>query len=91
MLSESATVAPLSPVPVGVCDSFDCEFERGMLRRERFLVGSPADGAPSSPAAEDLDAFRGGSSADAGPLDDDRGGGTTVLAAVDALATGTAC
>jgi hypothetical protein len=76
MLSESATVAPLNPVPVGVCASFDCEFERGMLRRDRFFLGSPVGAAPLSPASE---------LADAGPFDDDRG--TTMLTAGDARAT----
>lgn len=45
MLSESAAVTPLRPV-LGVCASFDCEPDRGTLRRERFC---PSLAKPLSP------------------------------------------
>lgn len=83
MLSESATVAPLSPVPVGVCSSFDCELERGILRKDRFFLGSPSGCVDAVPSADsvDLEGVCCGSSADAGPREEDRGGGTMVFGA----------
>jgi hypothetical protein len=81
MLSESATVAPLSPVPVGVCSSFDCELERGMLRKDRFFFGSPVGTAAPSSAGSVLDGVLRTSSVD-GPRDDDGGGITVVVGSV---------
>ena len=66
MLSESATVAPLSPVPVGVCSSFDCDDERGMLRKVRFFLSPSAVVALSLPWV-DLEPFLCRSSVDDGP------------------------
>jgi hypothetical protein len=77
MLSESATVAPLSPVPVGVCSSFDCDDERGMLRNDRFCF-SPSGAAALAPC-EDLDPFLVRSSVEGVPREEDRGGGTMAL------------
>lgn len=55
MLSESPAVAPLRFVPVGVDSSlFDCEADRGMLRNERFFLGSPS--APIAPSVVFFDA-----------------------------------
>jgi hypothetical protein len=78
MLSESATVAPLSPVPVGVCSSFDCDDERGMLRNDRFCL-SPSGAAALAPPCVDLEPFLSRSSVDGGPREEDRGGGTMEL------------
>jgi hypothetical protein len=85
MLSESATVAPLRPVPVGVASSlFVCEDERGMLRNDRFFLGSPSVAETLSPCV-DLEAVLRRSSVDGGPRDDDRGGGIMALELGEAL------
>lgn len=85
MLSESATVAPLSPVPVGVCSSLDCDDERGILRNDRFCLSSSWTAALAPPCV-DLEPFLIRSSVDGGPREEERGGGTMALELGVALA-----
>lgn len=84
MLSESAAVAPLRPVPVGVDSSlllllllFDCDDEWGMFKKVRFLSGPAAP----SPCCDVFEAVLRRSSVDGGPRDDERGGG--IMAALE--------
>ena len=77
MLSdESATVAPLRPVPVGVASSFVCDDERGIFRNDRFFFGSPSAVVEPSPPCVDREPVLRASSDDGLPWEDGCGGGS---------------
>jgi hypothetical protein len=80
MLSESATVAPLKPVPVGVVSSCVFDERPGMLSSDRFFLGWPSGGRELSAVCADADSDLVSSSAVNCFRDEDREGGSWGLA-----------